>query len=172
MVPPGGNLVVRPVYGTVLSHKRGQSSQPHCCRGRAVFGNDQGASPVYGTRTPLVDGPGTRPVDGTESWQFLPFSESHAMVWNVYLMYVHFRKVSTHNPLHPLLRRFQNCIWHSRWESMPKPHKILTRRWFNPPCASVLCLCHVAGHVTCVPCGCVAVDVPRVDLMNNELCMF
>ena len=55
---------------------------------------------------------------------------------------------------------------------MPNAHKILIRRWFNPPCASVLCLFHVAGHVTCVPCGCVAGDVPRVDLMNNELCMF
>ena len=30
------------------------------------------------------------------------------------------------------------------------------------------CVCHVAGHVTFVPCGYGAVDVPRVDLMKSE----
>ena len=45
MVPPAGNLAVRPVYGTVLSRIHGQSSQPHCCRSHAVFGHDQATSP-------------------------------------------------------------------------------------------------------------------------------
>ena len=39
--------------------------------------------------------------------------------------------------------------------SMPKPHKILTRRWFKPLCASVLCLCHKGGH------GCLVIPFDR-----------
>ena len=52
---------------------------------------------------------------------------------------------------------------------MPKPHKLLNRRWFNPCFASILCLCLVADHVAFVPFGCVAVNLPRVDLMKRAI---
>ena len=78
VVPPGGNLLVGPVYRTVPSHSRPVQATAmlpllHLC-------------PVYpspsrlGKGTRPVDGTRTRPVDGTESWRCLPFQESHAMV--------------------------------------------------------------------------------------------
>ena len=70
-------------------------------------------------------------------------------------------------PLLPLVTRFPKVHSVHDTTSMPKPHKILSRRWLTTPRASILCLCHVAGHVSLVPCGVVAVHVPRLDLMKS-----
>ena len=80
-------------------------------------------------------------------------------------------RVSTHTPLYPLSQRLQKghrrCIAHATLKVCPNRtnyHQNTTKIPTLPQfCAS--------KYVTFVPCGCVAVDVPRLNLMNHELCM-